>query len=241
LIGRLLRQRHFLATLAGHDPQVFRHIAPFLLFGLLAGTTTLPRPQRPVAPPVSTAWGDEAARERIGEAADVIRIAGVKPGMAVADIGTGTGYYVMKLAPLVGPQGRVFAQDVSLRALEQVRRRASTAGFTNVRYVRGGQASARLPAASVDVALMVHMYHEIEQPYLLLDRLRRSLKPGGRIVVVDLDRPSQQHGMPKALLICEVKAVGFELVTMTDIAQGYAAVFRPGLRPRPDSVRACRG
>jgi predicted methyltransferase len=220
---------------------VHRFLVPIVLLGLLPGATILPRPQRPVAPPVSTSWGDEAARDRVGEAADVIRIAGVKPGMAVADIGTGTGYYVMKLAPIVGPTGRVFAQDVSLSALGQVRRRAGAAGFTNVRYVRGGQASARLPAASVDVALMVHMYHEIEQPYLLLDRLRRSLKPGGRIVVVDLDRPAQQHGMPKALLTCEVKAVGFELVGITDIAQGYVAVFRPGLRPRPDSVRACRG
>jgi ubiquinone/menaquinone biosynthesis C-methylase UbiE len=107
--------------------------------------------------------------------------------------------------------------------------------------VRGGQSNARLPAASVDVALMVHMYHEIEQPYLLLDKLRRSLKPGGRVVIVDLDRPSQQHGMPKTLLTCEVKAVGYELVGITDMAQGYAAVFRPGLRPDPASVKACRG
>jgi ubiquinone/menaquinone biosynthesis C-methylase UbiE len=169
-----------------------------------------------------------------------MRIVGIKPGMAVADIGAGTGYYVMRLAPIVGPQGRVFAQDISLAALNQVRRRAAAAKFTNVRTVRGSAADARLPAASVDVALMVHMYHEIEQPYLLLDRLRRSLKPGGRIVIVDLDRPSENHGMPKALLTCEVKAMGYELVGITDLAQGYAAVFRPGLRPEPASVRACR-
>jgi ubiquinone/menaquinone biosynthesis C-methylase UbiE len=93
----------------------------------------------------------------------------------------------------------------------------------------------------VDVALMIHMYHEIEQPYLLLDRLRRSLKPGGRIVVVDLDRPSEEHGMPKALLACEVKAVGYELISMTDIKQGYVAMFRLGVRPRPETVKACRG
>lgn len=216
-------------------------LVPALMMALLPGAMPLPRPQRPVAPVVSAAWGEEAARDRVGEAADVIRIAGIRPGMAVADIGTGGGYYVLRLAPVVGPQGRVFAQDISLSALDQVRKRVTAAGFNNVRFVRGGQSSARLPAASVDVALMVHMYHEIEQPYLLLDRLRRSLKPGGRIVVVDLDRPSQQHGMPKALLVCEVKAVGYELATMTDIAQGYVAVFRPGLRPPPESVKACRG
>lgn len=207
---------------------------------LLTAATSLPRPQRPVAKIVSMAWGDEAARDKLGEAADVMRIAGIKPGMAVADIGTGGGYYVLRVAPVVGPQGRVFAQDISATALERLRQRTMAAKLTNVRFVQGSQANARLPDSAVDVALMIHMYHEIEQPYLLLDRLRRSLKPGGRVVVVDLDRPSQDHGMPKALLACEVKAVGYELVTMADIAQGYVAVFRPGVRPRPESVKACR-
>lgn len=213
---------------------------PLMLAAVMAAPAVLPRPQRPVAPIVSLAWGEEAARDKAGEAAEVIRIAGVKPGMAVADIGTGGGYYVMRLAPVVGPQGRVFAQDVSQTALNFVRQRAVAAGFTNVRYVRGGQSSARLPAAAVDVALMVHMYHEIEQPYLLLDRLRRSLKAGGRVVIVDMDQPTERRGMPKALLACEVKAVGYELVSITDIKEGYAAVFRPGLRPDPASVKACR-
>ena len=219
-------------------------IAPLfaLIFALplLVAAGTLPRPERPVAKFVSSAWGEEAARDKLGEAADVIQIAGIRPGLAVADIGTGGGYYVMRVAPVVGPQGRVFAQDISMTALDRVRQRALAAGHRNIRYVQGSQANARLPDASVDVALMIHMYHEIEQPYLLLDRLRRSLKPGGRIVIVDLDRPSQDHGMPKTLLACEVKAVGYELVTMADIRQGYVAVFRPGLRPRPESVKACR-
>lgn len=217
------------------------------LFALIAGlplliaASTLPRPQRPVAKIVSLAWGEEAARDKVGEAADVMRLAGIRTGMAVADIGTGGGYYVMRVAPVVGPQGRVFAQDISVAALERVRQRALTAGHRNVRFVQGSQANARLPDASVDIALMIHMYHEIAQPYVLLDRLRRSLKPGGRIVIVDLDRPSEEHGMPKALLACEVKAVGYELVSMADITQGYVAVFRPGVRPRPESVKACRG
>jgi ubiquinone/menaquinone biosynthesis C-methylase UbiE len=221
------------------------HLAPRLLalliaIPVLAAATGLPRPQRPVAKVVSTQWGDETARDKVGEAADVMRIAGIKAGMAVADIGTGGGYYVLRVAPVVGSQGRVFAQDISASALDRLRQRTRAAGLTNVRFVQGSQANARLPAASTDVALMIHMYHEIEQPYLLLDRLRRSLKPGGRVVVVDLDRPSEDHGMPKALLACEVKAVGYELVTMADIAQGYVAVFRPGVRPRPESVKACR-
>ena len=217
-----------------------RILPGFLIAFALGGAGPLPRPARPVAPVVSQAFGDEATRDRQGEASDVLRLAGIRAGMAVADIGTGGGYYVLRAAPAVGPQGRVYAQDLSATALDQVRQRVQAAGFRNVRYVQGRQTSTRLPAASVDVALMVHMYHEIEQPYLLLDRLRASLKPGGRIVIVDLDRPSEAHGMPKALLICEVKAVGYELMGVTDIAQGYVAVFRPGVRPDPASVRACR-
>ncbi|OSZ71842.1 hypothetical protein CAP39_00095 [Sphingomonas sp. IBVSS1] len=218
-----------------------RQILPALILpALLGAAAPLPRPARPVAPIISQAFGNEAARDRQGEASDVLRIAGIRPGMAVADIGTGGGYYVLKAAPIVGPQGRVYAQDLSATALDQVRQRVQTAGYTNVRYVQGRQTSTRLPAASVDVALMVHMYHEIEQPYLLLDRLRASLKPGGKIVIVDLDQPSEAHGMPKALLVCEVKAVGYELMGVTDLARGYVAVFRPGVRPDPASVRACR-
>ena len=215
-------------------------LAALMMLPLLGGAGPLPRPARPVAPVISTGFGEEAARDRLGEAADVIRIAGIRAGMAVADIGTGGGYYVLRVAPVVGPLGRVYAQDLSLKALDAVRLRVRAAGLQNVRYVQGRQTSARLPAASVDVALMVHMYHEIEQPYRLLDKLRASLKPGGRIAIVDVDRPSEAHGMPKSLLLCEVKAVGFELVGVTDIAEAYVAVFRPGVRPDPASVRACR-
>jgi ubiquinone/menaquinone biosynthesis C-methylase UbiE len=225
----------------GNVSPVTRLCALIAVLPLLHAAGPLPRPQRPVAKVVSSAWGEEAARDKAGEAADVIRIAGIRPGMAVADIGTGGGYYVMRVAPVVGPQGRVFAQDISPGVLARVRQRAVAAGHRNVRYIQGSQANARLPAAAVDVALMIHMYHEIEQPYLLLDRLRRSLKPGGRVVIVDLDRPSEEHGMPKALLACEVKAVGYELISTTDIAQGYVALFRPGVRPRPETVKACRG
>jgi ubiquinone/menaquinone biosynthesis C-methylase UbiE len=226
--------------LACHVAKVRPMPAALMMLALLGGAGPLPRPARPVAPVISAGFGNETARDRLNEAADVIRITGIRAGMAVADIGTGGGYYVLRVAPVVGPLGRVYAQDLSLKALDAVRLRVRAAGWQNVRYVQGRQTSARLPAASVDVALMVHMYHEIEQPYRLLDKLRASLKPGGRIAIVDVDRPSEAHGMPKALLLCEVKAVGFELVGVTDIAEAYVAVFRPGVRPDPASVRACR-
>jgi predicted methyltransferase len=135
-----------LACQGGNVSPVTRICALIAVLPLLPAAGPLPRPQRPVAKVVSSAWGEEAARDKAGEAADVIRIASIKPGMAVADIGTGGGYYVMRVAPVVGPQGRVFAQDLSPGVLERVRQRTRAVNFTNVRFVQGSQANARLPA-----------------------------------------------------------------------------------------------
>jgi hypothetical protein len=91
--------------------------------------------------------------------------------------------------------------------------------------------------------LMVHMYHEIEQPYEFLWRLRPSLKPEGLVVVVDANRPTQNHGTPPALLKCEFAAVGYTQVDMDEMpsAGGYLATFRAtGPRPKPEAIRACR-
>ena len=90
---------------------------------------------------------------------------------------------------------------------------------------------------------MVHMYHEIEQPYEFLWRLRPALKPDGRVVVVDADRPTQNHGTPPALLVCEFGAVGYQLVEMDDMpsAGGYLATFRAvGPRPEPKAIKPCK-
>ena len=77
------------------------------------------------------------------------------------------------------------------------------------------------------------MYHEIEEPYALLDRLRAALKPNGRIAIVDLDRATEFHGTPKPLLACEVKAVGYELVTMTELNPGLSGSLQAGASSRP--------
>jgi ubiquinone/menaquinone biosynthesis C-methylase UbiE len=218
-------------------------LGPYL-FPLLfaaASAQSLPAPQREVASIVSPIWADEPSRDSAGEAAKVIRALGIGPGQTVADIGAGSGYYTMRVAPVVGPTGTVIAQDIVPRYLDQLKSRVRKAGLTNVKFVRGTPADPRLPAASVDVALLIHMYHEIERPYDLLYRLRASLKPGGQIAIVDLERPAEYHGMPKALLACEVKAVGYSLVSMTDLNPGYLAIFKPSTAVDPRSVKACRG
>lgn len=207
---------------------------------LTSAAPALPLPQREVAQIVSPMWADESSRDRAGEVTAVMRIIGVRPGQTIADIGAGSGYYTMRVAPLVGPKGSVIAQDIMPRYLASLKARVRKAGLTNVRFVLGTPVDARLPVNVVDTALLIHMYHEIAQPYALLYNLRASLRPDGKLAIVDLDRASEQHGMPKALLVCEVKAVGFELVSITDLAPGYLALFRKGAPVDPASVKACR-
>ncbi len=218
-----------------------RLFVPLLLLLLAAPASAFPTPQRDVARIVSPVWADEASRDKAGEAGNVIRILNIRPGQTVADIGAGSGYYTMRIAPVVGPQGRVIAQDVMSRYLDDLKARTAKARLSNVQFVKGSPSDPRLPRASIDVALLIHMYHEIAQPYALLYRLRASLKPDGRVAIVDLDRSSALHGMPKALLVCEVKAVGYALVSLDDLEPGYLAVFKPAAPVDPRTVKACRG
>lgn len=201
---------------------------------------SMPAVGRPVAKIVSPAWDREQRRDQRGEFADVVKALGIGPGQTVADIGAGAGYYTVRLSPLVGPQGRVIAQDIEARYIQELRKRVATEKLENVRFVRGTESDPKLPKGAVDVALMIHMYHEIGQPYALLSRLRASLKPGGRVAIVDLEREPQYHGMPRDLLVCEVRAVGYELEKLTDLEMGYLAVFRLGPPVEAAKVKACR-
>jgi SAM-dependent methyltransferase len=201
-----------------------------------------PRPQRPVAPIVSDQWASEDSRERAGEAEQVMDLLGVGPGMAVADIGAGAGYYVPRLSRRVGPAGRVLAQDVEPRYLDGLRRRVAREGWSNVATVLGAPHDPRLPPRSVDLALLVHMYHEIEQPFGLLHNLVSAMRPGGRVAILDVDGPIRQHGTPRALLRCELAAVGYREVAWhwVEGRSVYLAVFAPPAQPpQPERITPC--
>src|SRR5664279_603993 len=124
-----------------------------------------PKPDRPVADIVSPLWDDEKARDDAGEPLELVRLLGIKPGMGVADIGAGSGYYVVRLSPIVGPKGRVIAEDVMPDYLKGLRQRVRDLGLRNVTVIQGEPHDPRLPAGSLDAAILVHMYHEITQPY----------------------------------------------------------------------------
>lgn len=202
-----------------------------------------PAADRPVAHIVSARWSTEEARDRLREAETVMDRATIRPGMTVADIGAGEGYYTIRLAARVGEDGRVLAEDIMPTVRDQLAERVSRERLENVSVRLGTPADPRLPSHSFDRVMMVHMYHEIERPYEFLWRLRPSVKADGLVVVVDADRPTQDHGTPPALLACEFAAVGYAQVSSTPLpsAGGYLATFRPsGTRPDPGAIRACR-
>ena len=223
---------------------LFRALLAFPLLALLgASPTGFPRPDRPVARIVAAEWSDEESRDNAREAEQVMVFLGLRPGMTIADIGAGSGYYTVRLAPRLMPTGRVIAEDIFPTTVNSLRRRVSKAGLTNVAVVLGRPDDPRLKPASIDTALMVHMYHEVTQPFALLWHLRAALKPGGKVAIVDIDRPTVQHGTPRALLACELAGVGYRRIGDLDLgaAGGYLAVFEPvGKRPRPSQIRACR-
>ncbi|MGQ3101067.1 MAG: SAM-dependent methyltransferase [Alphaproteobacteria bacterium HGW-Alphaproteobacteria-17] len=201
-----------------------------------------PPADRPVAPTVSTKWSTEEARDRVNEAEDVMNSADVRPGMTVADIGAGDGYYTVRLAPRVGATGRVLAQDIMPEVIERLADRVARERLDNVSLKLGAVDDPRLPAASFDRVFMVHMYHEIGEPYAFLWRLRPALREGGQVIVVDGDRPIADHGTPFRLLVCEFQAVGFKLLSYDDKqhAGGYLARFVPsGRRPEPGAIKVC--
>lgn len=205
---------------------------------------SFPKPDRPVSGLGSNQFSTEDARDERGEAESVMRLAEIAPGMRVADIGAGEGYYTVRLAEKVGPKGRVLAQDIDPEAKARLGDRVVRERLDNVSIQLGEPDNPKLPPNSFDRIFMVHMYHEVQEPYAFLWNMWPSLKPGGQVIVVDVDRPTDQHGIPPLLLSCELEATGYRLVAFKDAPelQGYYAQFERGSkRPDPGQIEVCKG
>jgi SAM-dependent methyltransferase len=204
--------------------------------------SAFPDPTRPVAPIVSARYSNEDARDSVGEFETVVRLAGVAPGMWVADVGAGEGYYTVRLAPLVGEDGRVLAQDIVPETRDALARRVNRENLHNLAVKLGEPNDPKLPANSFDRIFLIHMYHEIERPSEFLWNLRPALKKGGSVVVVDADRTTDRHGTPPRLLLCEFSAIGYDLVKFERLpdSESYFAQFAAaGVRPEPGQIKNC--
>jgi len=210
-----------------------------------APAEAFPKPERPVADIISPIWHSEKERDAAGEARQLVQLLGIKSGMTVADIGAGSGYYVVRLAPIVGPDGRIIAEDVTPDYLRNLQNRVRDLGLKNVIVSRGEPHDPRLPAHSLDAAILVHMYHEIAQPYGLLYNLVPALKPDARVGIVDAIAPTAEHGTPPSLLRCELAVVGYREIAFHPLtgSNAYLAIFAPPSdqsRTRPQAMVACR-
>lgn len=202
-----------------------------------------PKAHREIAPIVGDTFSTEDARDRLGEAEEVMSLAGVSPGMSVADVGAGEGYYTVRLARAVGRKGRVLGEDIQSDVRDALSERVQRERLDNVAVKLGTPDNPMLPSQSFDRIFLVHMYHEVESPYAFLWHLRDGVKPGGLVVVVDSNRPVKRHGIPPAQLKCEFAALNMAPVKFSMLTGGevYLMAFRlSGPRPAPDKIRACQ-
>ncbi len=201
-----------------------------------------PAAYRPVSETRDNEFSTEAKRDSLNEAQKVMDLANIREGSTVADIGAGEGYYTVRLGARVGKEGRVLAGDIDAAALQRLGLRVERERLDNVSIKLGTPDDPKLPANSFDRIFLIHMYHEVTEPFAFLWRLRPALRQGGQVIVVDVDRPTGEHGIPPPLLFCEFGAVGFRLTRFErkPELQGYYAQFEAaGDRPAPSAIKPC--
>jgi ubiquinone/menaquinone biosynthesis C-methylase UbiE len=168
------------------------------------------------------AWLDRDERQREEDTELSLRLLDVQRGSVVADVGAGSGYYSARLARLVGPGGRVYASDIQQAMLDIIRNRIERDRIPNIELVLGTPTDPRLPRGAVDLAIMVDVYHEFSEPQVMLRRIRESLKPGGRMVLLEYRGEDPKvpilpaHKMTVAQAKTEVEAEGFTLTTVKE-------------------------
>lgn len=162
-------------------------------------------------------WLERTEREIEEEPETALNAIGIAPGSTVADVGAGSGYFAVRMARRVGAQGRVYANDLQPEMLAMLASRLQKEGVRNVTLVQGTVDDPKLPAASIDLILLVDVYHEFSQPQIMLRRMREALKPGGRLVLLEYRKedPSvpirPEHKMSVAEAKLEVEAEGYTL------------------------------
>jgi len=162
-------------------------------------------------------WLDRSERESEENPEGALDAIGIKPGMIVADIGAGTGYFSMRMARRVGAKGEVYAEDIQPEMLHMLRQNASSEKLTNIQTVLGTDTDPKLPTNALDLVLLVDVYHEFSQPQKMLRKIRESLKPDGRLVLLEYRKedPSipirPEHKMSVQEVKLEVEAEGFHL------------------------------
>ena len=176
-------------------------------------------------------WLNRPSREREENTQRALEELHLHPGMVVADVGAGTGYFSLKMAKRVMPGGRVLANDIQPQMLEILRGNAAAAGVTNVETVLGTESNPNLPSGQLDLVIMVDVYHELSRPQRILQHLHSALKPDGQLVLLefrkeDLSVPIRpEHKMSLQEVKAEVEPEGYQFVKSVETLPWQHMIF----------------
>jgi predicted methyltransferase len=204
------------------------------LVGTGAPPAVHPLTGRPIAGIATDArWLERDARAQEEKPDQALAVIGIHPGMVVADIGAGSGYMTMRLATLVTPAGRVYANDIQPAMLGIIQGKVNAAHLANVTVIRGSETDAHLPQNSIDVALLVDVYHEMSYPQEMLRSIHRSLKADGRLVLVEYRKEDRRipiadaHRMSVANARAEIEPESFRFDRLaSDLPRQHILIFR---------------
>jgi predicted methyltransferase len=191
------------------------------VIAMVAGTALVaqaPRPHGRLFPPQDLGLLEAPDRDRWQRPDRIMDALGIADASRVADVGAGSGWFTIRLARRVGPQGVVYAEDVQQEMLNAISRRVQREGLANVRPVLGRGADPRLPEGSLDAVIIVDAYHEIEDRVMLLTNVARALKPQGRIGVIDFrvegggPGPDSDERVPPDMVVADANRAGLQVV-----------------------------
>jgi ubiquinone/menaquinone biosynthesis C-methylase UbiE len=198
--------------------------------------STHPLTGRQIAPVMGAGgagWLDRPEREAEEAPDKALDALGIRAGMTVADVGAGTGYMTLRMARRIGSSGKAYAEDLQPEMLEKLRAKAQREKIANVETVLGTESSPKLPAGQMDLVLLVDVYHEFSQPQAMLQGIRESLKPDGRLVLLEYRKEDPkvpirlEHKMSVAEVKTEVEAEGYKLDQVIEkLPRQHIIIFR---------------
>ena len=182
-------------------------------------------------------WLERSERELEEMPETALDKIGIRPGMTVADVGAGVGYFTIRLAKRVGETGKVYAVDVQPEMLSMLRERAAKAGVKNLTTILGSESNPRLPKGTLDLILLVDVYHEFSQPQRMLQRMSEALKTDGRLVLLEYRKEDphipirSEHKMSIEEAKAELEAEGFRLEkVLPDLPRQHILIFRKSVQ-----------
>ena len=201
-----------------------------------AGQAKHPVSGREIAPVMGmggAGWLIRSEREQEERPDLALDLIGINKGSAVADVGAGVGYFSLRLAKRVGQEGKVYANDIQPKMLALLKENAERAGLTNIELVQGTETDPHLPANTIDLVLLVDVYHEFSNPTEMLDGIRSSLKPDGRLVLLEYRKEDpavpirEEHKMTVQQVKDELAPQGFLLEkVLGELPRQHILIFR---------------